>query len=220
MLLEFVSVRKIFQDNSGRFAVLKDINFKLKAGETLALTGESGSGKSTLLHIAAGLEDVSNGHVKICGTDIGGLNDKARADLRRRDIALIFQHYNLIPSLNVAANISFHAKLSGQVDNLHINHLTQALGLSDLITRYPEALSGGQQQRVAIARALAMKPRLLLADEPTGNLDEITAIKVLDQMLELVSHSGASLLTVTHSSKVAARMDQKIHLQNGRLVCL
>lgn len=217
MLLEFVSVQKSFADSDGSVPVLRGVSFGLDAGQTLALTGESGSGKSTLLHIASGLEDVDSGHVHVCGRDVTTLNDSARAELRRSDIALIFQQFNLVPSLSVAANISFQARLSGRVDQAHIDHLVSALGLSDHMTKYPETLSGGQQQRVAIARALAVRPRLLLADEPTGNLDETTAAEVLDQMMDLVAHTGAALLVVTHSPKVAARMDGQIHLQRGQL---
>lgn len=217
MLLEFVSVQKSFADSDGLVPVLRDVSFSLDAGQTLALTGESGSGKSTLLHIASGLEDVDSGHVHVCGQDVTTLDDSARAELRRSDIALIFQQFNLVPSLSVAANISFQARLSGRVDQTHINHLVGALGLVEHMNKYPETLSGGQQQRVAIARALAVKPRLLLADEPTGNLDETTAAEVLDQMMDLVDQTGAALLVVTHSPKVAARMDCQIHLQRGQL---
>ncbi len=217
MLLEFVSVQKSFADSDGSVPVLRGVSFGLDTGQTLALTGESGSGKSTLLHIASGLEDVDSGHVHVCGRDVTTLNDSARAELRRSDIALIFQQFNLVPSLSVAANISFQARLSGRVDQAHIDHLVSALGLSEHMNKYPETLSGGQQQRVAIARALAVRPRLLLADEPTGNLDETTAAEVLDQMMDLVAQTGAALLVVTHSPKVAARMDGQIHLQRGQL---
>lgn len=169
MLLELASVKKSFPDSDGRVPVLQGVSLGLEAGQTLALTGESGSGKSTLLHIASGLEDVDSGQVRACGQDLTTLDDSGRAALRRSDIALIFQQFNLVPSLSVAANISFQARLSGRVDQAHIDHLVAALGLTDQMAKYPETLSGGQQQRVAIARALAVKPRLLLADEPTGN---------------------------------------------------
>lgn len=217
-LLEFASVRKSFVDSDGSVPVLRDTNFDLGGGETLALTGESGSGKSTILHIAAGLEDADDGQVRVLGRDITKLDDADRASLRRSDLALVFQQFNLIPSLTVAANISFQARLSGRVDAAHIAHLAAALGLTDQMEKYPETLSGGQQQRVAIARALAVRPRLLLADEPTGNLDETTAADVLNQMLGLVHETGAALLVVTHSPTVAARMDRQIQLQRGRIV--
>ena len=138
--------------------------------------------------------------------------------MRRTDIAMVFQQFNLIPSLTVAANIAFQSALSGQVDPDHIAQIVDALGLSGHMKKYPEALSGGQQQRVAIARAIAARPKLMLADEPTGNLDEATAEDVLEQMLKLVAQTGAALMVVTHSPNIAARMDRQLHLQGGRLV--
>jgi len=153
----------------------------------------------------------------VCGQDLTQLDDNARAALRRTEIALVFQQFNLIPSLTVAANISFQAALSGREDANQIAKVTAALGLDGLLNKYPEALSGGQQQRVAIARAIAAKPKLMLADEPTGNLDEGTAGEVLDQMLSLVSQAGTALMVVTHSPAIAARMDRRLHLKGGLL---
>ena len=196
---------------------MQDVSFELEAGQTLALRGESGSGKSTLLHIAGALEAADAGSVWVSGRDLTMLDDNGRAYLRRTDIALVFQQYNLIPSLTVAANISFQSALSGKVDLAHIEQISAALGLSDQMKKYPEALSGGQQQRVAIARAIAARPKLLLADEPTGNLDEETAEDVLEQMLELVTQAGTALMLVTHSPNIAARMDRQLHLRSGRL---
>ncbi|NNE53039.1 MAG: ABC transporter ATP-binding protein [Sulfitobacter sp.] len=217
MVLEFERVEKSFSDSEGNVPVLRGISFALEAGQTLALTGESGSGKSTVLHIASGLEAADAGAVRISGQDITQMDDSARAALRRGDIALVFQQFNLIPSLTVAANISFQAALAGKVDQAHIDDLVAALGLTDQMKKYPEALSGGQQQRVAIARALAARPKLMLADEPTGNLDEATAEDVLEQMLKLVAQTGAALMMVTHSPAIAARMDRQLHLRGGHL---
>lgn len=215
MVLAFDAVKKSYVDSDGEVPVLRGVSFELPPGATLALTGESGSGKSTVLHIAGGLEAPSSGRVQLAGQDVTTLNDAARAALRRNEISLVFQQFNLVPSLTVAANISFQAALSGRVDTGYIERLVAALGLSDQMHKYPEALSGGQQQRVAIARALAAKPKLLLADEPTGNLDEATAEGVLDQMLDLVAETGAALMVVTHSPKIAARMDRELRLQGG-----
>ncbi|KHA51800.1 ABC transporter ATP-binding protein [Sulfitobacter geojensis] len=217
MLLEFDKVEKSFPTSEGPVPVLRGISFDLATGQTLALTGESGSGKSTLLHVAAGLEGFDGGTVKVAGQPLGQLDDAARAALRRNDIALVFQQFNLIPSLSVAANIAFQARLAGRDDADHIATVSAALGLSDYLAKYPETLSGGQQQRVAIARALAAKPKLLLADEPTGNLDEGTAEEVLEQMLDLVTQTGAGLMLVTHSPAIAARMQRRLHLKNGLL---
>lgn len=217
MLLEFDKVQKSFPSSDGPVPVLREVSFNLAAGQTLALTGESGSGKSTLLHVAAGLEGFEKGAVRIAGQELGEMDDGGRAALRRADVALVFQQFNLIPSLTVAANIAFQARLAGHVDATHIAHVGASLGLSDHLNKYPETLSGGQQQRVAIARALAAKPKLLLADEPTGNLDEGTAEEVLEEMLDLVAQTGAALMVVTHSPAIATRMQRRLHLKNGLL---
>ena len=208
-------MEKSYRDSGVDVPVLNGVSFELAAGATLALTGESGSGKSTALHIAGGLESADAGNVRVAGQDLAGLDDRSRAHLRCHDIALVFQQFNLIPSLTVAANISFQASLAGRVDKPYVAELVAALGLAEQLGKYPEALSGGQQQRVAIARALAARPKLLLADEPTGNLDEATADDVLDQMLALVAKTGAALMVVTHSPKLAARMDRTLHLAGG-----
>ncbi|MEL7256832.1 MAG: ABC transporter ATP-binding protein [Pseudomonadota bacterium] len=217
MVLEFDTVKKSYRDSEGIVPVLRGISFGIEPGQTLALTGESGSGKSTVLHIAGGLEAPDAGGVFVAGNNLASMDDGALAEMRRTEIALVFQQFNLIPSLTVAANISFQAALSGRLNEAYINQLVDSLGLTEHLHKFPEVLSGGQQQRVAIARALAAKPKILLADEPTGNLDETTADDVLEQMLDLVAQTGAALMVVTHSSKIAARMDREIHLHGGVL---
>ena len=217
MVLNLKSIKKSYQTNEGTIPVLNGISLKLLAGETLALRGESGSGKSTLLHIAGALELPDTGSVKIAGNDISKMDDTGRATVRRRDIAIIFQQFNLIPSLTVASNINFQAKLSGSVDKTKVEKIVSSLGLSDQMGKYPETLSGGQQQRVAIARALVSEPKLLLADEPTGNLDERSSLAVLEQMLKLVAETDTALMVVTHSQNVAARMDKQVQLVGGKL---
>ena len=217
MVLKLNSIRKSYGTNEGKVLVLNDVSLTLFAGETLALRGESGSGKSTLLHIAGALELPDEGHVEIGGKELSKMDDTGRAAVRRKDIAIVFQHFNLIPSLNVAANINFQANLSGPVDKIKLEKIVSSLGLSDQMGKYPEALSGGQQQRVAIARALVTEPKLLLADEPTGNLDEQSSQSVLEQMLTLVAETNTALMVVTHSRNVAARMDKQLQLIGGRL---
>ena len=217
MVLKLNSIRKSYGTNEGKVLVLNDVSLTLFAGETLALRGESGSGKSTLLHIAGALELPDEGHVEIGGKELSKMDDTGRAAVRRKDIAIVFQHFNLIPSLNVAANINFQANLSGPVDKIKLEKIVSSLGLSDQMGKYPEALSGGQQQRVAIARALVTEPKLLLADEPTGNLDEQSAQSVLEEMLTLVAETNTALMVVTHSRNVAARMDKQLRLIGGRL---
>ena len=217
MVLNLKAIQKSFLTNEGEVPVLSDISLSLLAGETLALRGESGSGKSTLLHIAGALELPDGGSVEIAGKSLSEMDDAERAAVRRRDVAIIFQQFNLIPSLTVASNITFQANLSGPVDKTKIEKIISALGLMDQMKKYPEALSGGQQQRVAIARALVAEPKLLLADEPTGNLDEKTAQAVLEQMLKLVGETDTALMVVTHSRNVAARMDRQLLLIEGKL---
>jgi putative ABC transport system ATP-binding protein len=217
MVLNLKAIQKSFRTNEGEVPVLSNISLSLLAGETLALRGESGSGKSTLLHIAGALELPDGGSVEIAGKNLSEMDDAERAAVRRRDVAIIFQQFNLIPSLTVASNITFQANLSGPVDKTKIEKIVSALGLMDQMKKYPEALSGGQQQRVAIARALVAEPKLLLADEPTGNLDEKTAQAVLEQMLKLVGETDTALMVVTHSQNVAARMDRQLLLIEGKL---
>lgn len=210
-------LEKSYPTGEGRLEVLKDVSLDLEAGVSLALTGESGSGKSTLLHLLAGLDRPDRGDILIDGTWIAALPDRELAALRRTTVALVFQQFNLIPSLPVASNLAFQARLAGREDSSWLATLAARLGLDRCLDRYPEQLSGGQQQRVAIGRALAARPKLLLADEPTGNIDEKTGDAVLDLMLSLVKTSGASLLMVTHSTRLAARLDRHLHLHLGRL---
>ena len=218
MLLELKDIKKSFSGVDGELEVLRGVSLGLDAGQTLALTGESGSGKSTILHISAGLEVPDGGSLYLEGVEINGLGEAERANLRRSEIGIVFQQFNLIPSLTVEANIGFQASLAGRRDKTFESELIEELGLSDQLKQYPESLSGGQQQRVAIARALAVRPKLLLADEPTGNLDESTASAVLTAMLDLVGRTGAALMVVTHSVALAEKMDRRVRLKGGVLL--
>ncbi|UXN57875.1 ABC transporter ATP-binding protein [Phyllobacterium zundukense] len=217
MLVALQKVSKSYRTAEGPLEVLREVDLGLDVGRSLALTGESGSGKSTLLHLAAGLDHPDSGRIEIAGQDISQLNDVGRAALRRGVVGLVFQQFNLIPSLDVAANLSFHARLAGRYNSTWQSELVEKLGLEALLKRYPEQLSVGQQQRVAIGRTLAARPKLVLADEPTGNLDEATGDAVLALMLELVVQTGAALLMVTHSTRLAERLDARVHLQAGRI---
>jgi putative ABC transport system ATP-binding protein len=217
MLLSVRDLTKTYPGAEGPARVLDGVSLDLAAGESLALTGESGSGKSTLLHLVAGLDTADGGTVTIDGQDIARMAEPARAALRRERLAVVFQQFNLIPSLDAAANIAFQARLAGRFDAAWCADLSDRLGLTPHLGKYPEELSGGQQQRVAIGRALAVRPRLVLADEPTGNLDETTAEAVLDLFLSLVAETGAALLMVTHSPRVAARLGRRLHLSRGRI---
>ena len=214
-LLQVNNVTKSFETGEGTLSVLRGVSLELISGKSLALTGESGSGKSTLLYLIGGLDVPDQGRIQILGRDIANLDDPSRAAIRRGTVGVVFQQFNLIPSLNVAANLSFHARLSGSEDKSWTEHLVHYLGLGTLLNRFPEQLSGGQQQRVAIGRTLAARPALVLADEPTGNLDEATADVVMNLLLELVKESSAGLLMVTHSLRLAKRLDHQVNLQAG-----
>lgn len=197
--------------------VLQGLSFDLDRGETVALTGESGSGKSTLLHMLAALDQPDSGRILFAGRDIARLGDAEASLLRRSRVALVFQSFNLVPALTVGDNIDLHARLGGRLDPEWRAALVSRLGLSSLLRRYPEEISGGQQQRVAIARALALRPELLLADEPTGNLDETAAAEVLRLMQDLVREAGTALFLVTHSPQIAATCQRHLHLSAGRI---
>ena len=217
MLLNVRDLDKSFPTSEGVLPVLRGVSLTLEAGQSLALTGESGSGKSTLLYIIGGLEQADAGKVEIARQDTAGLDDAGQAALRRGTVGLVFQQFNLVPSLTVTDNIGFHARLAGRFDAGWIRELTVRLGLEGLERRYPEDLSGGQQQRVAIGRTLAAQPQLVLADEPTGNLDEATSASVLQLLIELTQTTGAGLLMVTHSTHLAGQLDARLHLSGGRL---
>lgn len=216
-LLIVENLTKTYATADGPFPVLRRVSLTLDAGESLALTGESGSGKSTLLHLIGGLDRADAGRIVLDGQDIASLDDAGRAALRRGTVGVVFQQFNLIPSLKIADNIAFQARLAGRHDAAWCATLADRMGLTDHLRKYPEQLSGGQQQRVAIARTLAPRPKLVLADEPTGNLDETTAATVMDMMLELVAETGAGLLMVTHSQVLAARLQRRLHLRAGQV---
>ena len=216
-MLDVQNVKKAYSGPQGQLAVLDGVSLRLAAGQSLALMGESGSGKSTLLHVVAGLDQADSGDIHVGGQSLAGLDEAARATFRRSQVAVIFQQFNLIPSLRVVDNLAFQARLAGRFDEAWLSQLAQQLGLSELLQRYPEQLSGGQQQRVAVGRALAVRAPLILADEPTGNLDENTADEVMTLLLDLVQQAGASLLMVTHSARLAARLDRQMVLKAGRV---
>jgi putative ABC transport system ATP-binding protein len=216
-MLEVKNVFKSYATAQGPLAVLRGVDLRLANGSSLALMGESGSGKSTLLHLVAGLDQADAGQIEVAGQRLDQMNEAQLANWRRTEIGLVFQQFNLIGSLKVEDNLAFQARLAGRFEAQWQAQLVERLGLGDLLKRYPEQLSGGQQQRVAIGRALASRPRLLLADEPTGNLDEATSDEVLQLLLDLLADSSTSLLMVTHSPRVAERLAEKVVLHHGRL---
>ena len=216
-LLSISGLTKSYRAAGEEVAVLRGVNLTVKAGESVALTGESGSGKSTLLHLIAGLDAADGGEIRLADAVVSRLGDAARAELRRNRLGLVFQQFNLIPSLSVEDNLAFQSRIAGRHDPDWHRELVERLGLGQLLRRYPEQLSGGQQQRVAIGRALATKPLLLLADEPTGNLDEATADEVLALARDLVTRSGCGFLMVTHSARLAATLDRQVNLHAGMI---
>jgi len=216
-MLTITDLHKSYPTPQGPLPVLRGVDLSLARGASLALMGESGSGKSTLLHLVACLDRPDRGHIQAAGQALDSLNERALAAWRREGIGLIFQQFNLIASLTVADNLAFQARLAGRHDPRWQAELAERLGLTALLERYPEQLSGGQQQRVALGRALASRPPLLLADEPTGNLDEASGDQALALLLELVAETGSSLLMVTHSARIAGHLDRTLQLERGRL---
>ena len=216
-LLRATGIEKTYPSPQGPVPVLRGVSLALDPGETVALMGESGSGKSTLLHLIGALDHADAGEIEIDGASIARLDETGRAAFRRARLGFVFQQFNLIPSLTVEENLAFQARLANRLDRAWLARLTSRLGLDSLAGRYPEALSGGQQQRVAIGRALAVRPRLLLADEPTGNLDEATGDAALALTLELVAETGCAFLMATHSARLAGRLRRQIVLEAGAL---
>ncbi|WP_038050751.1 ABC transporter ATP-binding protein [Thioalkalivibrio sp. ALJ1] len=205
----------------GEGEVLHGVDLELAAGERVAIVGESGSGKSTLLHLAAGLEAADRGKVHLTGEALAGLDEAARTQLRRSRVGIVFQSFHLIPTLTVLENVMLPLELatglSARTRRERAMRQLADVELGDKAERYPEALSGGEQQRVAIARALVHEPALILADEPTGNLDSRTGESVFRLLLEQVAANGSALLLVTHSAELAGRLDRVLTMQDGVL---
>lgn len=217
-MLDLCDLSKGYVDGGEFHPVLQGADLKLKQGEQLALMGESGSGKSTLLNLIAGLDTVDSGEIWFPNFAMHSSSEVQKTAYRRDNIGHIFQQYNLLPTLNIADNIRFCRQLKGlQEDKELWRQILSALDLMPLLGRYPEEISGGQQQRAAIARALYMEPTLLLADEPTGSLDERNAEAVMRLLTSLARQLNCTLLLVTHSEKVAQHMTGCIRLQGGQL---
>lgn len=204
---------------TGQAPILDHLNFQLPSGQQMALLGRSGSGKTTLLHACAGLLPISSGSLTVCDQPLHQMNETARTAFRRQHIGLIFQQFNLIPTLTVLENLQFVCAMNRQtIDESELLALLESLDIVNKQARFPAQLSGGEQQRVAVARALAHKPALVLADEPTGNLDMDNARLVIDLLVSACRQRGAGLVLVTHSSELPSGLDSVARLEQGRLV--
>jgi lipoprotein-releasing system ATP-binding protein len=209
-----------FEQGGVRINVLRGIDLAIRAGEIVALLGPSGSGKSTMLQAVGLLEGGFGGRITIAGNDTTGMSGDERTALRRNHLGFVYQFHHLLPDFNAEENVilpQLVADVARADAEVRARELLGALGLSQRLTHRPSQLSGGEQQRVAVARALANKPQLVLADEPTGNLDELTADKVLDQFLALVRGEGSAALVATHNERLAAKMDRVVRLHEGLL---
>jgi putative ABC transport system ATP-binding protein len=219
-MIEASDVRKTFASGSSNIEVLKGIDLSVRKGEVVAIEGPSGSGKSTFLGLLAGFDSPTQGSIKIDGAEITCMSEDQLAILRGRKLGFVFQSYNLIPTLTAEENVLLPMELRGDVNRpqLRTGELLAAVGLESRASHYPAQLSGGEQQRVALARAFACSPSLLLADEPTGNLDSATGNLVLQMLLELNRSNGATLVIVTHDPALSRLTDRIIHLRDGRII--
>lgn len=217
------NLAKVYVSGTTRQTVFDGLTFSVAKGETVALLGASGSGKTTLLNLISGIDTPDSGRVLLDGVDVHALAEPARTLLRRRHVGFVFQFFNLIPTLTVGENVGLPLELLGE-DETSAQQRAAALlddvALGGLAKRYPETLSGGEQQRAAIARALAHRPALLLADEPTGNLDEDTGGRIIALLTGLARQQGTTLVLVTHSTQVARAADRVLHLSHGRVAPL
>jgi ABC-type lipoprotein export system ATPase subunit len=217
-VLSLESVSKRFHRGREEVVALADVTITVDAGEFVAVVGPSGSGKSTLLHVAGGLDRPDRGRVVVGGRDLATLSVGDRAGLRRREIGFVFQFFHLIPTLSVAENVSLPLLLDGRRDGDRVDALLKRVGLAERAGHLPGELSGGEMQRTAIARALVAGPRLILADEPTGNLDSATGAEVFDALAGQVREASTTLVMATHDDAMARRADRVLHLRDGRLV--
>lgn len=218
-VLKLQDVDVVLPGPSGDVSILRGLSLGVPAGQSLAVLGPSGSGKSTLLMVTAGLERVTRGCVVVAGQDITSLSEDALAQVRRDSIGIVFQSFHLIPTMTALENVAVPMELAGRRDAFERARAElAAVGLGERADHYPNQLSGGEQQRVALARALAPRPALLLADEPTGNLDGETGRRIVELLFERQRASGATLILVTHDPGLAARCDRIVHMSDGRLV--
>ena len=218
-IVETKSLKKYYRMGENTVKALDGVDFRVKAREFVAIIGKSGSGKSTLLHMLGGLDEPTDGSVLIDGKILSGLKKEQLAIFRRRKIGFIFQNYNLVPDLNVYENVVLPVELDGRkVDEEYVSEILELLGLSKKKDAFPGNLSGGQQQRVAIARAVAAKPVIILADEPTGNLDSATSHEVLGLLKMAARQFSQTIILITHDRDIAQLADRIVHIEDGKIV--
>jgi putative ABC transport system ATP-binding protein len=218
-ILNILSLTKSYPTGAGQLTVLQDVSFTLEQGATCSILGPSGSGKTTLLGLAAGLDQPTSGSVLLNGISLGEISEDERARVRNQLVGFVFQNFQLIPTLTALENVTVPMELRGDRSaRTHGGELLQQVGLAERMDHYPTQLSGGEQQRVALARAFINRPKILFADEPTGNLDAETSEKVIAIMLELNRSAGTALVLVTHDAEVARLSERTIRLRNGRMV--
>lgn len=217
-VLSLTDAHLTLQGNAGPVDILRGITLAVTAGETLGLVGPSGSGKSSLLMLMGGLERATGGRIMALGQDLTALDEDALARLRRTNMGVVFQSFHLIPTMTALENVATPLELAGRKDAFErAEEELRAVGLGARLDHYPAQLSGGEQQRVALARAAAPRPRLLLADEPTGNLDQTTGEVIMDLLFGLRDRHGSTLVLVTHAPELAARCDRVVRLKDGRI---
>jgi len=217
-MLRCENLTQSYRSGAGMLTVLQDISFGVDPGEFLAIVGPSGSGKTTLLGLLAGLDRPASGRVWLDGDDLSGMDEDERAALRGAKVGFVFQAYQLIPTLTALENVQVPLELRGDRDEGRARELLERVGLGDRTGHYPAQLSGGEQQRVALARAFCTRPRILFADEPTGNLDQRTGAGIIDLMTDLNREAGTTLVLVTHDPDLAGRARRILRLADGRLV--
>ena len=215
-IVALTNVRLILRSDAGPVNILRGVDLSVAAGEKISIVGPSGAGKTSLMMIVAGLEKPTDGTVSVAGTNLGGLNEDGLALFRRDNMGIVFQDFHLIPTMNAMENVALPLELAGHRDALQTaRDRLDAVRLGHRLTHYPGQLSGGEQQRVALARAFAMKPKLLLADEPTGNLDSDTGARVIELMFALSADLGTTLLLITHEGVIAGQCDRTIRIEDG-----
>lgn len=218
IILKAENLIKTYGKGESAVKALDDVSIEIKKGEFVAIIGQSGSGKSTLLHMLGAMDTPDSGKITVDGEDVFSLKDEALAEYRRRKVGFVFQFFNLLPVMTAKENILTPLALDGKLpDEEYLNELAETMGIADRLAHYPHQLSGGQQQRVAIARAMIAKPSVILADEPTGNLDSASGNEILALLKNTIKKYGQTLILITHDSSIAAHADRIITIKDGKI---